>query len=176
MGRKMITTARQRILLLAGVLCLAFAGWQWGVVPAMQYKQALEDRYARTLTRLNELLALRQELEVAQKAAKQSLALKKHHPDFTLFSFLEQLASKAEVKDHIQYMKPSSRNLSGGFSEDLVQMRLEGIHLAKLIRFLASVEYSEQDVFFKRVTIRSPKTSPGVLRADLAAGMYRINE
>jgi general secretion pathway protein M len=172
----MITTIRQRILLLAAVLCLAFAAWQWGVVPAMQYKQALEERSSRTLSRLNELLTLRQELEAAQTAAKQGLALKRPNPDFTLFSFLEQLASKAKVKDHIQYMKPSSRNLSGGFSEDLVQMRLEGIHLAKLIRFLASVEDSEQDVFFKRVTIRSPKTSPGVLRADLVAGMYRINE
>lgn len=169
----MIRTARQGIILLAGGICLLFAGWQWGVVPAMQYKQELEERYDRNRQRLDELLALRRQLETARKTEKQALAFRKNSPDFTLFSFLEQLASQAKIKGHIKYMKPSSRNMSAVLSEDLVQMRLEGIRLAKLVRFLESVEYSGKGVYFKRLTIRSPRKSPGVLRTDLLAGMYR---
>ena len=43
---------------------------------------------------------------------------------FTLFSFLEQAAGAAEVKDNIKYMKPSTSKGSGPYKESMVEIKL----------------------------------------------------
>lgn len=164
---------RQQILFLAVALCLVLAVWQWGLVPALSYRQELADRYALNVKRLDELLSLQKRLQAAREHGADKGGLRKKSAGFTLFSFLEELASLAEVKENIEYMKPSTKNVSEGVRQDLVQMRLEEIRLAKLTKFVESVEYSGEGVFFERMTIRSSSDNPGILRADLLAGTYQ---
>ena len=165
---------RQQFLILASVFCLVLAGWQWGVVPALDYRQDLEQRYELNAVRLKELLELKQQFQALKERASKGNDLQNKSPGFTLFSFLEELASRADVKKYIESMKPSTQSISEELTEDLVQMRLEGVRLAKLMRFIESVEHAGKGVFFERLTIRSARDKPGILRADLVAGTFRM--
>lgn len=167
---------RQQIIVLAAAVCIVLGGWQWGLVPAMTYRQGLEDRYALNAKRLDELLELEKRLQQAEETGDQSDGLRQEPLESNLFSFLEQLASRVDIKEHIEYMKPSTKSVSGKLREDLVQMRLEEIRLAKLSKFIESVEYAGKGVFFERLTIRSSRDKPGILRADLLAGTYQMKE
>ncbi|MCF8037767.1 MAG: hypothetical protein K9K64_14910 [Desulfohalobiaceae bacterium] len=167
---------RQQILYIAVAVCLVLAGWQWGLVPALNYRQDLVDRYDLNAKRLDELLSLQKRLQAAREKGDQGSGLDKKEAGFTLFSFLEQLASRADVKENIEYMKPSTKSVSEGLRQEMVQMRLEEIRLAKLSQFLESVEYSGKGVFFESLTIRSSGDNPGILRADLLAGTYQAAE
>lgn len=169
-------TNRQQILFFAAAACLILAGWQWGLVPAMDYRQELVDRHALNANRLDELLALQDRLRAARKNEGQNAEFQKKSSEFTLFSFLEGLASRADVKTNIEYMKPSTKGVSEDLRQEQVQMRLENVRLAKLTKFIESVEYGGKGVFFERMSIRSSRDNPGILRADLLAGTYQAGK
>jgi general secretion pathway protein M len=88
--------------------------------------------------------------------------------DFTLFSFLEKMAGKANVKDYITYMKPSvSHGSSGPYRESMIEMQLEKISLKQLVAYLYRIESPENLVSVKRLSVKENKRNPGYLDAIL---------
>lgn len=78
----------------------------------------------------------------------------KREPGFTLFSFLDKLANETGVKDNIQYMKPStSDDKTGQYKISLVEMKIQGITLDQLTKYLYKVETSKNMVSVKRLSI-----------------------
>jgi general secretion pathway protein M len=170
-----MTRLQQRqILFGVGILCVLLALVFWGIVPAYNYRAELKDKQQQTRVRLQELKALKAEYEQARSRSGNPRALGSKGPEFTLFSYLEQQASRDGVKEQIAYMRPSSDNLASGVVEEQVQMRLENIRLPRLVAFLESIEYAPESIFVKRMTIRSPRASPGQLRSDLVIVTYRM--
>lgn len=74
--------------------------------------------------------------------------------NFSLFSFLEQKAARADVKKNIAYMKPSDSVDSGSFRQLLVEMKLQAVNLKQLVAFLEQVESPENLVALKRLTVQ----------------------
>lgn len=87
--------------------------------------------------------------------------------DFTLFSFLEKMAGKANVKDYITYMKPSVSHGSGPYRESMIEMQLERISLKQLVGYLYRIESPENLVSVKRLSVKENKRNPGYLDAIL---------
>lgn len=82
---------------------------------------------------------------------------------FTLFSFLEQAAGAAEVKDHIKYMKPSTSKGSGPYKESMVEIKLETITMKQLVGYLNRIESPQNVTSIKRISIKGNKKEPGYL-------------
>ena len=82
---------------------------------------------------------------------------------FTLFSFLEQAAGAAEVKDHIKYMKPSTSKGSGPYKESMVEIKLETITMKQLVGYLHRIESPKNVTSIKRISIKGNKKEPGYL-------------
>jgi len=164
---------QQQILFGTGIVCVILAVIFWGLVPAYEYKADLKSQQERTRQRLEELQALKAEFEQAKAGSGNTRAMGEKGPGFTLFSFLEQQATRDGIKEQIAYMRPSSESLSTGVVEDQVQMRLENVRLPNLVAFLKNIEYAPESIFVKRMTIRSPRSDPGQLRSDLVIVTYR---
>jgi len=165
---------QRQILFGVGLVCVLLALIFWGIVPAYDYKAELRDKQQRTRVRLQELEALKAEYEQAKSSSGSTQAIGSKGPEFTLFSYLEQQASRDGIKGQIAYMRPSSENLASGVVEEQVQMRLENIRLPSLVAFLKSIEFAPEAIFVKRMTIRSPRSNPGQLRSDLVIVTYRM--
>ena len=88
--------------------------------------------------------------------------------DFTLFSFLDRLADKSGIKNHITYMKPStSAREKSGYKVSKVEMKLQSITLKQLTAYLHGVETSKNVVSIKRISIVKTGIKEGYVNAVL---------
>jgi hypothetical protein len=92
--------------------------------------------------------------------------------DFTLFAFLEALASREGLKGNIEYMRPSVKSLDDGHQEEQVEMRLNGVTLAGIIPYLYHVETAPEQVHVKRLTIRPQQRDQSLLDVNLVIVTY----
>jgi general secretion pathway protein M len=103
--------------------------------------------------------------EKARLSKKRFEARKK---DFTLFSFLDRLADKSGIKNHITYMKPStSAREKSGYKVSKVEMKLQSITLKQLTSYLYGVETSKNIVSIKRISIVKTGIKEGYVNAVL---------
>ncbi len=83
---------------------------------------------------------------------------------FTLISFLEKATGETRIdKEHIKYYKPSTSKGSGPYDELMVEMKLEGITLDQLVRYLYRIEHPDDLVFVKRLSITDNRKEEGYL-------------
>ncbi len=117
------------------------------------------ERLTRTLQAktkiLEEMRILQSEYAIIREKARLSKKrFKARNKDFTLFSFLDRLADKSGIKNHITYMKPStSAREKSGYKVSKVEMKLQGITLKQLTSYLHGVETSKNIVSIKRISI-----------------------
>ncbi|HHO76946.1 MAG TPA: hypothetical protein ENN05_11060 [Deltaproteobacteria bacterium] len=71
---------------------------------------------------------------------------------FTLFGFLEELASKSGVNDRIEYMKPIIDAAES--SRESVEVKIRGIYQEDLISLLYGIENCPDPLRIKRLHIR----------------------
>jgi len=128
---------------------------------------------------------LRRDVQLFERLKKEYLVLKtkseqvdqklrSRKKSFTLFSLLENLAEKVEIKDLIKYMKPSTKSISDKYEEVSVEIKLAGITPKQLTDYLYDIENSEMLARVKRITIYPMKNSEGLLEATLQVFTYKL--
>ncbi|MBA7605895.1 hypothetical protein ES703_13030 [subsurface metagenome] len=148
---------RERLLLIGGIALLLL----------LIFFQLLSSGHKRmkTLERVN--IKLEKELEEMYHLQSRYLTLEERlksfdermgtrPPDFTLFSHLDNLASQAGIKERIDYLKPEERVVSEKYRRSLVRVKLKGVTLEQLTRYLYSVESSPHSLKVRRLHI-TPK-------------------
>lgn len=99
--------------------------------------------------------------------------LAKRKTGFTLFSYLENAAGKAQIKDHIEYMKPSTSKGNESYKESLIELRLETLNLKDLISYLYLIEDPENLIMVKRLSVKGNTKEPGYLDAVMQVMTYQ---
>lgn len=148
---------RERLIILgaAGViLCLLI--FQFLISPYLNAAQKLDRALVQRKGEVAEMQLLQQEYRMLQeKAGGIKNTLEKRAADFSLFSFLDEQASAAEIKNFISYMKPSTSERSEDeFLESLVEIKLQKVPLWKLVAFLERIESPENVVSIKRISLQ----------------------
>lgn len=160
---------REKYFITLAVIVIVFAlVLQFAITPFLEKKERYENNVVTKQNNLQQMAALRQEyllLEQDSKTLAQRLA--RRAKNFTLFSFLEQAAGNAGVKENIKSMKPSASTGKGPFKESLVEMKLERITLGQLVGYLKLIESPEDLVSVKRISIQSNKKETQFLDAVL---------
>src|SRR5210317_333081 len=128
--KKMNKRERYAIMLAAGVIGI-FLVVTFIVEPFLsktdQLKKSLHDKAVM----LEQMRQLQSEYGTLTQKAKVSEALfSRRQKGFKLFSFLDQLAGDAGVKDRISYMKPSTKvQKNSPYKIPRVEMKLDAITL-----------------------------------------------
>lgn len=128
---------------------------QFAVFPLIEKRERLERGRSVKAETLREIRILKTEYDTLKERSKNSRdRIEEKEKGFTLFSFLDQLAGKAEIKDRITYMKPSTITVKDRpFKVTKVEMKLSAVPLEKLVRYLYMVETSENRVDVRRISL-----------------------
>ena len=166
---------RYAIMLAAGVIGI-FLVVTFIVEPFLsktdQLKKSLHDKAVM----LEQMRQLQSEYGTLTQKAEVSKALfSRRQKGFKLFSFLDQLAGEAGVKDRISYMKPSTKvQKNSPYKISRVEMKLDAITLKQLTAYLYGVETSKNMVDIKRISISKKDKKQGLLTAVLQVETVEI--
>ena len=161
---------REQFIIVLGVIGLAIILFlYWGIFPLLDRRERSERQVLAREKELREMLAYQQEYQQLQSKLRLTTAqLEKRPGDFSLFSFLDQLAGTAGIKKNVVYMKPST---IGDGEKDLNRSRVEikfaEITLEQVSRFLQRVETSPNLVEVPRLSIKQLNQEHGFLEAVL---------
>jgi general secretion pathway protein M len=166
--KKMNKRERYAIMVAAGVIGI-FLIVTFIVEPFLsktdQLKKSLHDKAVM----LEQMRQLQSEYGMLSQKAEVSKALfSRRQKGFKLFSFLDQLAGEAGIKDHISYMKPSTKvEKNSPYKISRVEMKLDAITLKQLTTYLYGVETSKNMVNIKRISISKKDKKQELLTAVL---------
>ncbi len=142
------------ILFGGGMLVVSFLLFFLLISPFLESKKMAKETIVRKQAELVTIKALQaeyRELKNTEGSVQQFIS--KRDKGFTLFTFLDRQAGKAEIKEKIKYMKPSLVEGDSFFDESLVELKLEEVTLAVFVAFLRSIESKENVVYVKRMSI-----------------------
>ena len=161
---------REKLAVGLGGGCLVlFLILQFVLFPIIDRKKQYQRRLifqTQTLAKIQSLQS--QYAEIIKNTESSRSRLIKRNKNFTLFSFLDQLAGQTSIKDRIVYMKPSTTSRKNSpYKISLVEMKVQGITMKQLISYLYRVEISKNMVQIKRITISKTDKKQGLVNSIL---------
>lgn len=169
-------SSREKIFVVAGSAILVVFFLVYFVIrPLLNEHQHLQQDILKVQKDVGEFSQLKQEyLLLKQKSEQIDQQLKNRKKEFTLFSLLESLAQKIEIKDYIKYMKPSNKSISDKYKEVSVEIKLAGITSKQLTDYLYKIENSNMLARIKRLTIYPMRNNEGFLEVTLQVFTYEL--
>ncbi len=142
---------------------------QFGVTPFSENRKQTQRSLQTKKVELEEMRRLQAEYEaLKEKLQVSKIRFSKRDKGFTLFSFLDQLAGQAGIKDRISSMKPSKTvQKTSNYKISRVEMKLDAITLEQLTTYLYGVETSKNMVMVKKVSISKKEKKQGLINVVL---------
>ncbi len=165
-------TKRDIITLIIGATVLVVFGMhQFVITPLLNKRTRQEKTIKSKKSVLLDLVLLKAEFErLMLKAdfAKKRIAKRKR--GFTLFSDMDRMAGVAGIKQNVAYMKPfTAVSKDNKYTISTVEMKLDGLDMEQLVKFLYKVETSPNAITIKRISI----TKTGKAK-DLASAVLQV--
>jgi general secretion pathway protein M len=132
---------RERVLVILGALIVVGTLCYLGLVEPYRHGLQRLDRLIDTRrTQLTDMRRLQQEYQQLQArlAAGRQQAAQQH--DFALLSFLEATAGRLAGREKLVAMRPQVPAVQNGYREERVEIKLEKLRLAELVRLLHALE------------------------------------
>jgi general secretion pathway protein M len=169
---------REKLMLIAaGVAVALVLFYRFGLSPAVERLRMLDRLVVMKEREVHEMKAL-SETYFTQKRLMEDVnrSLSQRGQDFAIFSFLEDLANKTGIKTNIMYMKPAITTPGELFRESSVEMRLEGIVLQQLTRYLYDIERAPQFLRVRRMAIKPRSANPDLLDVTFQVSTFYLQE
>lgn len=162
---------RDRIALgvCAAVVAL-FLLYQLALRPLSEKRAQLE---AGIQAREQELAELTGIVQKYQRLTARSSSSGSADPNFNLFAALEKLTTRSGLMDHVDSMRPGSRDLDSRTREHWVEVQLSRAPLKDITSFLYLIRTADQDVYVKRFSARK---DGDLLDAVVQPAVARIKE
>lgn len=135
---------REKIFVFTGAASIVFLFLWLGVI--RPYRQGMELTRVRIASRQRQLAQVRQlqqeyfSLQRGLDTAEKKLT--GADQDFSLFSFVEKVTNRIGIRDNLVSMRPQTPQVQGDYREESVEIHLDRIDLAQLVRFLYAVDTS----------------------------------
>ena len=173
---KLAKREKYLVALAVGALIVFFL-FQFIIFPFFDRKDRLDKGIRAKEDALKNMILMSAQYKAHRKGSQgiQTL-LSKREKGFTLFSFLDQAAGEAGVKEYIKYMKPSTSEGMGPYKESMVEVKLEGITLNQLVDYLYRIESPENLVSIKRISMKENKRESGYLDAVMQVLTLQQNQ
>ena len=124
-----LSQREKNMVFLGGFIFIIFIGIQFVFFPIIEKRKNLITTIEKKEITLKKIYLLNQELEkIKNTNIDKKKNLLKRNKNFTLFSFLDKLAKKSNIKENVAYMKPSSHKQENTpFTISYVKVKLESI-------------------------------------------------
>jgi general secretion pathway protein M len=161
---------REKIIVAGGSgLLVLFLLIQLVIAPVFERNARMKRAVQSKSQILVDMQRLKSEYDSLSSRAKQSEArFTRRDKGFTLFSFLDQLAGQARVKERVSYMRPTkTEQKNSPLKLSRVEMKLEAVTLEQLTAFLHGVETSKNMISVSKLSITRRDQKEGLLDAIL---------
>jgi general secretion pathway protein M len=166
---KKLNRREKYIIYAAGCLVGLLILVHFVVTPFFESRKQMQRSLQTKKGELEEMRRLQAEHEAMQEKLQVSkIRFSNREKGFTLFSFLDQLAGQAGIKDRISSMKPSKTiQKNSNYKISRVEMNIDNITLEQLAKYLYSVETSKNMVMVKKVSISKKEKKQGLINVIL---------
>jgi general secretion pathway protein M len=161
---------REKIIVAGGGgLLVLFVLIQLVIVPVFERNARMKRAVQSKTQILADMQRLKSEYDSLNSRAKQSEArFTRRDKGFTLFSFLDQLAGQARIKERVSYMRPTkTEQKNSPLKLSRVEMKLEAVTLEQLTAYLHGVETSKNMVSVSKLSVTRRDQKEGLLDAIL---------
>jgi general secretion pathway protein M len=161
---------REKIIVAGGGgLLVLFVLIQLVIVPVFERNARMKRAVQSKTQILADMQRLKSEYDSLNSRAKQSEArFTRRDRGFTLFSFLDQLAGQARIKERVSYMRPTkTEQKNSPLKLSRVEMKLEAVTLEQLTAYLHGVETSKNMVSVSKLSVTRRDQKEGLLDAIL---------
>ncbi|MDX2445774.1 MAG: hypothetical protein QNK29_01080 [Desulfobacterales bacterium] len=149
---------------------------QVAFLPFLYARERLQRRLVSHTINYTEIKQLRLKyLELQSRADNSNKRFKRRQRGFTLFSFLDKLAGQVGIKERITYMKPSStKQKDTPYRLSLVEMKLNGITMEQITKFLYRIETSQNMIHVRRLSLNKKEEKEGLLNVILQVETFEV--
>ncbi|MGE3541444.1 MAG: type II secretion system protein GspM [Candidatus Tectimicrobiota bacterium] len=168
---------RERFAILgAAAALLVFLVFKLAIDPLLKRSADLDRQIVTARRQVSELRTMQQEY-LRQKSVLDSInsQLKKQQ-NFAIFSRLEELAGQTGIRNKILHMKPTVSTPSEVYNEESVEIKMEGVTLEQLVRYLHQVESSPQLLKIKRLEVKPRFDNRQILTATFRVSAFTLKE
>ncbi|ETR73728.1 MAG: general secretion pathway protein M [Candidatus Magnetoglobus multicellularis str. Araruama] len=162
---------REKILVyLALIMIIGVVSVQFVIFPFMDERERLKANVRYKTKALKELYALKNEFDLVQHKANTAKAkMARRKKNFSLYSFLEKVASEAGLKSHVEKMQDNSskNDKDSPYKVASVEMKLKDITLEQLSPFLYKIEKSRNNLTIGKIVIKEHKKNEGYINVSL---------
>ena len=163
---------REKLAVVAAAAAVViFVLLQFVVFPMFARNDQLSQMLASRQSDLQQMQQLQAEYrQTANKANQAQQFLNRRSSGFTLFSFLETLAGRTNVKSNIAYMRPTTTaQKDSPYRLSMVEMKLQDITMTQLLAYLHGIETSLDMIYIKRLSI-----AKGEQKSDLITTVFQV--
>jgi general secretion pathway protein M len=160
----------------AGAALVLFLIFKLGIDPAFKYSADLDRQIVAARRQLADLRTMQQEYQRQKSVVDGINNQLKRQPNFAIFSRLEELAGQTGIRSKILHMKPTVATPNEVYNEESVEVKMEGVTLEQLVRYLHQVENSPQLLKIKRLEIRPRFDNRQILAATFRVSAFTLKE
>ena len=168
-----LSQREQRVLIGAGLISVCLLLYL-GVDSVVQKYDKLEDKITGTREEIQKISRLRtQYMEAHQQLVDIKQKLDRMEKGFSLLSFIEDLANKADIRENIGSVKPKKIPLNDTYDENIVELKIDNVSLSELVDFIYKIENSGQLLKVKRLRIKTRYDNRDLLNVTMQVTTYK---
>ena len=168
---------RERLFLGGGVaLLVLFLFFKVAIDPLFKRSADLDRQIISARRQLAELRTMQQEYQRQKSVVDTINNQLKQQQNFSIFSRLEEFAGQTGIRNKILYMKPTVSTPSEVYNEESVEVKMEGVTLEQLVRYLHQVENSPQLLKIKRLEVKPRFDNRQILTATFRVSAFTLKE
>ena len=157
------------MLAAAGLVLIGVLLHQLVVDPFLSSKKRIERSLQHKAASVVEMKLLQEQyLQVSANKTDIMGRLEVRDPEFSLFSFVEQQIDTARLKQRVTSINPTLSDYQEGVRRSVIDLKIEGVVLAQLVDFLASIESFNEVVFIDRIVVQNSSAEGVLLDATLS--------
>jgi general secretion pathway protein M len=168
---------RERLLLGGAAAALVlFLIFKVAIDPLFKHSADLDRQIVTARRQFVELRTMQQEYQRQKSVVDSINSQLKRQQNFAIFSRLEELAAQTGIRNKILHMKPTVSTPSEVYNEESVEVKMEGVTLEQLVRYLHQVENSPQLLKIKRLEIKPRFDNRQILTATFRVSAFTLKE
>ncbi len=167
------TQREQRLILGGGGILILIAIFVFVDSRIQRYDQ-LNNKIANNKNELIKISHLQsQHQETNQQLSAIQAQLEKMPKDFSVMSFIEDLANKENIRENIGSQKPKKIKLNDEYDETYVEIQMDNVELPKLVKFINKIENSGHLLKIKRLRIKTRYDDRNLLSVTMQVTTYK---
>jgi len=152
---KMNISARDRKILFLGAVALLLFFVYLAVDAVLEGYRKMDTQIATKTEELVMVSRLRdQYLQTHNQLQSVKTRLDGQQDNFSLLSFIEDLANTEKIREKFGSVKPKTLPLGEHYEEKMVEIQMDDVTLAKLVDFIYKMEHSGHVLKVKRLRIK----------------------